>query len=79
MTTTEILNAARNLDLGPAEAAFALGNNAGDGFDPDADIGGWDLVHAAETDDSVSVYTDGEDVVLVGDANGAWAVRVVAE
>ena len=59
-----------------ASAIFTRLNNAGEGFDPDDDLGDWDLVYRATTDDEVSIYADGDDAILVGDANGAWAVRV---
>ena len=60
-----------------ANLAWHASNNAGEGYDPEGeDLG--DLVLAATSDDHVSIYRDGEDVVLVGDAGGAWAVRVRA-
>jgi len=61
-----------------ASSTFDRLNSAGEGFDPDAEIEDWNLVSRATTDDEVSVYADGDDAILVGDANGAWAVRVSA-
>jgi hypothetical protein len=58
-----------------ANLAWHAANNAGEGYDPEGeDLG--DLVLAATSDDQVSIYRDGDDVILVGDASGAWAVRV---
>jgi hypothetical protein len=60
-----------------ASRAWEAGNNANDGFDPVLyDYG--DLVLLADSDDQVSIWLDGDDVILVGDANGPWAVRVLA-
>lgn len=66
--------------------AYNALNNAGQGFDPSDDLGGWRLLHEARTTDDVSVYeeidTDGDVwLVLVGtDGTGSddsrWAVRV---
>ena len=68
-----LLDGDRDDEAGPT---FTRLNNAGEGFDPDDDLGGWDLVYRAQNDTEVSVYADGDDAILVGDANGAWAVRV---
>lgn len=60
-------------------------NNAGQGFDPSAEIGGWTLLRAAETTDDVSEYVDEDgQLVLVGtdgsgDEDSRWAVRVEHE
>ena len=70
-----LLDGDRDDEAGPT---FTRLNNAGEGFDPDDDLGGWDLVYRAQNDTEVSVYADGDDAILVGDANGAWAVRVSA-
>ena len=60
-----------------ASRAWEAGNNAGDGFDPVLyDYG--DLVLLMDSDDQVSIWLDSDDVILIGDANGAWAVRVGA-
>jgi hypothetical protein len=59
-----------------ARDLWTAGNNAGDGFDPgDLELV---LVHPSRADDEVAIYRDDAsgDVVLVGDANGPWAVRV---
>ena len=68
-----LLDGDRDDEAGPT---FTRLNNAGEGFDPDDDLGDWDLVYRATADDEVSIYADGDDAILVGDANGAWAVRV---
>lgn len=57
-------------------AAWGRGNDAGDGFDPGPESERGRLVYDAQTDTEVSVYNDGEGVILVGDANGDWAVRL---
>jgi len=63
-----------------ASATFTRLNNAGEGFDPDDDdLAGWELVYRAQNMDEVSIYADGDDAILVGDAGGAWAVRAVSE
>lgn len=62
--------------------AWRAGNNAGDGYspgddyDPAAPREGWELIDLATADDQVDVWRVGDDVVLVGDAHGPWAVRV---
>ena len=70
--------AARLLDGDDAEASatFSRLNNEGEGFDPAEEIADWDLVSRAQNDTEVSIYADGDDAILVGDANGPWAVRV---
>ena len=57
-------------------ARFAAGNNAGEGFDPDAEIEGVAAEYSAQTDDDVSVYVVGGKAILVGDANGSWGVSI---
>ena len=59
-----------------ANSTFDTLNNAGAGFDPDDEIADWDLVYSAKNINEVSIYKDGYDAVLVGDAHGLWAVRV---
>ena len=60
-----------------ADLAWHAGNNAGEGYDPEGyDLG--DVVLLGDSDDQVSIYRDGDDVILVGDAGGWWAVRVRA-
>ena len=61
-----------------ASATFTQLNDAGEGFDPDDDLAGWELVYRAQNMDEVSIYADGDDAILVGDAGGLWAVRVSA-
>jgi len=53
------------------------GNEAGDGYAP-VDFAALDLAHEARSTDDVDVFVDyaGGYAVLVGDANGPWAVRV---
>jgi hypothetical protein len=63
-----------------ASAIFSRLNNDGEGFEPDEDdLASWDLVYRAQNMDEVSIYEDGNDAILVGDADGLWAVRVVSE
>lgn len=61
-----------------ASATFTELNDDGEGFDPDDYIGDWELVYRAQNMDDVSIYADGDDAILVGDADGLWAVRVSA-
>jgi len=62
-----------------ASATFTRLNNEGEGFYlHDDDLSDWELVSRASNMDEVSIYADGDDAVLVGDAGGAWAVRVSA-
>jgi len=76
ITSTALLAIADADDLrSSANCAWHLGNNAGDGYDPEGDDLG-ELVLAAVADDQVAIYRDGDDVILVGDSNGPWAVRV---
>lgn len=56
-------------------------NNKGLGFDPTDEIETWELISLASTTDKVSVYTDGENIFLVGtDATGSdesrWATKM---
>ena len=75
MNAYDILISAAACDFKPAVDAWRNGNDAGEGFAPDLDELGepW---HVARNSGEVDIYEDGEDVVLVGDAHGAWAVRV---
>ena len=78
ITPTTILLALDRADMSAANAAFNARNNAGEGFDAEGRSFG-QLVYdrdTALTDDAVSIWKDGDDVVLVGDANGLWGVRV---
>ena len=59
-----------------ASKTFTQLNSNGEGFDPDDEIADWDLVYSAKNINEVSIYKDGYDAVLVGDAHGLWAVRV---
>ena len=68
-----LLDGDRDDEAGPT---FTRLNNQGEGFDPADDLADWDLVSRAQNDTEVSIYADGDDAILVGDANGAWAVRV---
>jgi hypothetical protein len=71
-----LLNGDRNDE---ATSTFSKLNDAGEGFDPDDDdLAGWELVSRAANMDEVSIYADGDDAVVVGDAGGLWAVRVSA-
>jgi hypothetical protein len=70
-----LLNGDRNDE---ATSTFSKLNDAGEGFDPDEDLAGWELVSRAANMDEVSIYADGDDAVVVGDAGGLWAVRVSA-
>jgi hypothetical protein len=70
-----LLNGDRNDE---ATGTFSELNDAGEGFDPDDDLAGWELVARAANMDEVSIYADGDDAILVGDAGGLWAVRVSA-
>ena len=78
MTAADLLSISDADDLrAAANLAWHAANNAGEGYDPEGeDLG--DVVLVGQSDDQVSIYRDGEDVVLVGDANGWWAVRVRA-
>jgi hypothetical protein len=60
-----------------ASRAWRAANNAGDGYDWQG-IDREELVLAADADDQVHIYRDGNDVILVGNSNGPWAVRVRA-
>jgi hypothetical protein len=76
ITATALLAISDANDLrSAANCAWHLGNNAGYGYAPEGDDLGR-LVLAAGADDHVSVYRDGDDVILVGDSSGPWAVRV---
>jgi hypothetical protein len=70
-----LLNGDRNDE---ATSTFSKLNDAGEGFDPDEALAGWELVSRAANMDEVSIYADGDDAVVVGDAGGLWAVRVSA-
>lgn len=59
-----------------AVSTFGYLNNAGEGFDPDGELADWELVYRAQNMDEVSIYADGDEAILVGDADGLWAVRV---
>jgi hypothetical protein len=61
-----------------ASKTFTQLNSNGEGFDPDDDLPDWTCVYRARTVDEVSIYADGDDAILVGDAGGSWAVRVSA-
>lgn len=89
-TREKILTAAAASDARKlALDAWSEGNAAGDGFDPgclaDADINSLDglgaLVLRSETDIDVAVYDDPQahdgrgEMIVVGDAHGAWCVR----
>lgn len=78
ITAAELLSIRDANDLRTvANLAWHAANNAGEGYDPEGeDLG--DVVLLGRSEDEVSIYRDGEDVVLVGDANGWWAVRVRA-
>lgn len=75
ITSADILSAARNCDWCDAARAYRIVNNAGDGFDPECDH----LGVLVGSQDGLSVYDDNGDAVIVGDAHGAWAVRVYAD
>ena len=78
MTASDLL-AIRDADdlRTAANLAWHAANNAGEGYDPEGeDLG--DVVLVGQSDDQVSIYRDSDDVILVGDAGGAWAVRVRA-
>jgi hypothetical protein len=60
-----------------ASRAWEAGNNAGDGYDWQGPIRE-QLVLPADVGGQVHIYCDGNDVVIVGDSNGPWAVRVLA-
>lgn len=64
--------------LGEADETFRRLNNAGYGFDPSDEMDGWTLIYRAQHNSEVSIYRDNEEAVLIGDANGPWAVRVSA-
>ena len=56
-------------------------NNKGLGFDPSDEIETWEIISLASSTDKVSVYTDGENIFLVGtDATGnkesRWATKM---
>jgi hypothetical protein len=76
ITATSLLAIANADDLrSAANCAWHAANNAGEGYDPEGDDLG-ELVLAAVADDQVAIYRDGDDVVIVGDSNGPWGVRV---
>jgi len=57
-------------------AAYRRSNDRGDGFDPGPESERGRLIYSAQTADEVSVYNDDDGILLVGDANGDWAVRM---
>jgi hypothetical protein len=70
------------------DSAWVSGNNAGEGFavgtddDPIAVAGCFgmdrliDVIGSACGDTAKAVYVDGDDLVVVGDVYGPWAVRL---
>ena len=73
ITAADVLANARNCDWSDAAFAFRIVNNAGDGFDPEGDLG-----TLIGSEDGLSVYDDDGDAVIVDD-DGAWAVRISAD
>lgn len=85
MNATELLALANNTSALRFEAKrlWHAGNEAGDGFaaknNDVNDAGEGSLELRANTNHDVAIYRQSNgDVVLVGDAHGAWAVRVHA-
>lgn len=68
------------MDYDTSHAIFTSLNNAGEGFDPTDVIDGHGLKPventSPDTDDGFAVYHVEERVLLVGNANGPWAVWV---
>lgn len=71
--------------LGRYDEAYTILNNAGAGYavgEEDDDINelaellGAELIVTSTSNDRVAVYRRGEQLILVGDANGPWAVSV---
>jgi len=68
-----------------AHQIWSDGNDSGAGYavgSPDDDIsqveGIGALVYREGVSDGLAIYRDGDDIVLVGDSNGPWAVRCSA-
>lgn len=86
-TTTNELNAIVDAYLAESryDEAYTILNNAGAGYavgEEDDDINelaellGAELIVTSTSNDRVAVYRRGEQLILVGDANGPWAVSV---
>ena len=76
ITATDILSAPASTVSALVARAFVDGNEAGRGFDPDADIEGEEPIFI--TGGGIAVYRMASDrILLVGDANGAWGIEVI--
>ena len=81
MTTSEIISArnkiARDAFNGDTRYCHeAIGNLDGDINSMETETG-LPLVHRADSDSDVAVYSDGETHVLVADARGPIAIRII--
>jgi len=76
-TTTDILNAARNMDISPALDAWTAANNAGEGYAVADDIDAThECHHAARSTSDVYVYACPLTGALVLVSYDGWAVDV---
>jgi len=83
--STENMNIRELAALGRYDEAYRILNNAGMGYavgEDDDDINelaellGAELIVTSTSNDRVAVYRRGEQLILVGDAHGPWAVNV---
>lgn len=83
--STENMNIRELVALGRYDEAYRILDNAGAGYavgEDDDDINelaellGAELIVASPSNNKVAVYRRGEKLILVGDANGPWAVSV---
>ena len=65
----------RGLEYLVAGAGYAVGEEDDD-INELAELLGAELIVTSTSSDSVAVYRRGEQLILVGDANGPWAVSV---
>lgn len=76
------------LHLGGLDELWTAGNNAGEGYAPDQETvaeavaaleaDGYRVIRRSRTDDEIAVLRRDDEVIGIGDANGAWAVDLVA-
>lgn len=85
MENTMTENIRELVAMGRYDEAYTILNNAGAGYavgEEDDDINelaellGAELIVTSTSDDRVAVYRRGEQLILVGDAHGPWAVSV---
>lgn len=85
MENTMTENIRELVAMGRYDEAYTILNNAGAGYavgEEDDDINelaellGAELIVTSTSNDRVAVYRRGEQLILVGDAHGPWAVSV---